>query len=91
MTLNELAATIDSRISEKPEGSYVAALVASGPDRVIQKVIEEAGEVIIALKNNDRQKKIEELADLFFHTLIAMNINDLTLADIEAEFSKRKK
>lgn len=51
MTLEELYNTILSRKQEMPEGSYVASLFRDGEDRIVQKVGEEAIEVVIAAKN----------------------------------------
>ena len=48
-------------------GSYTQKLFAQGVDRIAKKVVEEAGEVIIAAKNNDREDFLGEAADLIFH------------------------
>ena len=91
MKISELTEIIRQRITTKPEKSYITQLVASGEDRVLQKVFEEAGEAVIALKNEDRQEQVSELSDLFFHILIAMEIKGIKLTDIEAELERRHK
>ena len=90
MTLEELYNTILSRKQKMPEGSYVTSLFHDGDDRIIQKVGEEATEVVIAAKNTSRQRIISEIADLLFHTLILLVSKGITLSDILDELEKRK-
>ena len=71
-TLARVYATITERLSTLPEGSYVARLHAGGLDRVLKKVAEESGEVLLAAKNRDPAELATEVADLLFHTLFAM-------------------
>ena len=70
---------------------YVAKLAKKGNDRVIQKVGEEAVELIIAAKNNDRKEVIAETADILFHLLILLSTQKIKLKDIYAELEKRNK
>ena len=72
MTLQDLYDIILSRKKEMPEGSYVSSLFKSGNDRIIQKVGEEAVEVTIAAKNEDKERLISEVADLMFHILVLL-------------------
>lgn len=74
-----------------PKDSYVASLFGAGEDRIIQKVGEEATEVIIAVKNGSKERLISEVADLFFHLLVLMAQKNLTLPMIYAELEKRRK
>lgn len=90
-TADELFDTILQRIRENPEGSYVSKLVSGGPDRVIQKVGEEATEVVIAAKNDDRDALVGEIADLWFHSLILLANKDLTPADVWTELHRRRR
>lgn len=90
MKLTELYAVIQKRIEEKPEGSYVAKISSCGLDRVIQKVGEEAIEVVIAAKNEEKKRLISESADLLFHLLILLSMRQITLADIEKELGTRR-
>jgi phosphoribosyl-ATP pyrophosphohydrolase len=89
MTLNELYKIIITRKKELPKDSYVTSLLEKGLDRVIQKVGEEATEVIIAAKNENQERFISEVADLMFHTLILLAARGLSLDDIYAELEKR--
>jgi len=90
MTLEELYNTILFRRKEMPEGSYVASLFRDGDDRIIQKVGEEAVEVVIAAKNESRERVISEVADLVFHTLVLLTSKGITLSDILDELERRK-
>jgi phosphoribosyl-ATP pyrophosphohydrolase/phosphoribosyl-AMP cyclohydrolase len=69
--------------------SYVSKLMQGGPDRVLKKVAEEAGEVIIAAKNQKREEIIYEVADLFFHTLLVLGYHDVTLGEVYRELGAR--
>ena len=55
------------KASSSNEGSYTERLFARGVDRIGKKVVEEAGEVVIAAKNEDRAEFLGEAADLLFH------------------------
>ncbi|MEO5377870.1 MAG: phosphoribosyl-ATP diphosphatase [Magnetococcus sp. DMHC-6] len=69
----ELYQVIQSRRqSADPKHSYVARLFAEGPDRILQKVGEEAVETILAAKNRDSHSVIHETADLWFHSLVLL-------------------
>lgn len=86
MKLEELYDIIKKRREVKPSGSYVASLT---DDRIIQKVGEEAVEVVIAAKNSDKKKIISECSDLLFHLMILLNMNDINLDDIYRELDER--
>lgn len=90
MTIDSLYAVIKNRQENKPEGSYVASLIDNS-DRLIQKIGEEATEVVIAAKNENRQRRIEELADLLFHSVVLWAALGITPEDIYGELDKRKK
>lgn len=70
--LEKVYRTIQSRIAELPEGSYVAKMHQGGLDRILKKVGEEAGEVIIAAKNHNREELAWEASDLLFHLLFTL-------------------
>ena len=91
MKLEELYEIIKKRREEKPKGSYIAGLVEKGTDRIIQKVGEEAVEVVIAAKNNDTKRTIAESADLLFHLMVLLEIKNITLKEIRDELEGRKK
>jgi phosphoribosyl-ATP pyrophosphohydrolase/phosphoribosyl-AMP cyclohydrolase len=87
--LAELERIIAQRKVEKPEGSYVAKLFDKGLDRILKKVGEEAGEVIIAAKNEDRGELIYESGDLLFHLLVLLKEKDVALSEVLAELASR--
>ena len=79
MTMNVIEAltkVLEERRSADPKSSYVASLYASGLDRILKKVAEEAGEALIAAKNVESSERddalIGEVADLWFHTLVML-------------------
>lgn len=91
--LATLAAVIESRKSGDPDQSYVARLLAKGPDAVLKKIGEEAAEVVMAAKDAqygaDPQRVVAEMADLWFHCMIALAQNGLSPADVVAELERR--
>jgi phosphoribosyl-ATP pyrophosphohydrolase len=94
--LAELAAVIDSRKAARggdPQTSYVARLLHQGPDAFLKKIGEEATEVVMAAKDADhgadRQRIVGEIADLWFHTMIALSYYGLAPADVIAELHRR--
>jgi phosphoribosyl-AMP cyclohydrolase / phosphoribosyl-ATP pyrophosphohydrolase len=82
-------ATILDRIRNQPEGSYVATLHRQGIDRILKKIGEEAGEVIIAAKNNSKSELQLEVSDLLFHSLLVMAEVGVKLEDIASELEGR--
>ncbi|OIJ21026.1 bifunctional phosphoribosyl-AMP cyclohydrolase/phosphoribosyl-ATP pyrophosphatase [Anaerobacillus alkalidiazotrophicus] len=80
--LSILEETIAKREAEMPEGSYTTYLFENGIDKMLKKVGEEAGEVIIAAKNRDADELKWEIADLFFHVLVVMREQKLPLDDV---------
>ena len=77
--LPELEQIIAERKFNRPPGSYVSKLLNGGLDRILKKVAEEAGEVIIAAKNADREELIYECGDLLFHLLVLLAAQDVSL------------
>jgi phosphoribosyl-ATP pyrophosphohydrolase/phosphoribosyl-AMP cyclohydrolase len=88
--LDELFSVIESRKGEAPEGSYVSRLLQEGPDRIGKKVIEEAGETVIAAKNGIAKELVHEVADLWFHSLVLLSSAGLQPEDIWAELRSRR-
>ncbi|MBP6006853.1 MAG: phosphoribosyl-ATP diphosphatase [Rhodoferax sp.] len=94
--LAALAAVIESRLPERggdPEASYVARLLHKGPDVFLKKIGEEATEVVMAAKDadhgGDKAKVVYEVADLWFHSMIALAHYGLKPADVIAELNRR--
>jgi phosphoribosyl-ATP pyrophosphohydrolase len=89
-TLARLAAIIDARRGGDPDKSYVARLFSKGTDAILKKIGEEATETVMAAKDGDRTKLVAEVADLWFHTLVALSAFDLKPADVLAELERRE-
>ena len=89
MKINKLLEIIKDRKLKMPKDSYVASLFKLGDDRIIQKIGEEATEVVIAAKNENKQRIVSEVADLLFHLLILLVSSNITLSDIEKELESR--
>ncbi len=70
-------------------GSYTQKLFAQGVDRIAKKVVEEAGEVILAAKNDDREAFLGEAADLLFHLELLLLEKDASLLDVVAVLHHR--
>ena len=89
-TLARLAQVIEDRKSRDPEKSYVARLFSKGTDAILKKIGEEATETVMAAKDGDAQKLVYEVADLWFHSMIALNAFGVTPADVLAELERRE-
>jgi phosphoribosyl-ATP pyrophosphohydrolase len=87
--LDRLFLIIEDRKVNPQPGSYTAKLLAAGQDEIVKKVGEEAVEVILAVKGQGDQRVIEEIADLYYHTLVLLSARGLSLADVEAELERR--
>ena len=95
-SLARLAAVIESRLPAlggDPEASYVARLLHKGPDAFLKKIGEEATEVVMAAKDadhgGDKTKIVSEVADLWFHCMVALAHYGLTPAQVVAELDRR--
>lgn len=91
MTLEKLYQIIQARKKNMPEDSYVASLFRDGNDRIIQKIGEEATEVIIAAKNESNKRLISEIADMFFHTLILLSAKKISIKEVLDEMEQRRR
>ncbi|WP_372828375.1 phosphoribosyl-ATP diphosphatase [Polaromonas sp.] len=96
-SLQRLAHIIESRKPARggdPESSYVARLLHRGPDAFLKKIGEEATETVMAAKDldhgGDPAKLVGEVADLWFHSLIALAHYGLSPADVIAELERRE-
>jgi phosphoribosyl-ATP pyrophosphohydrolase len=89
-TLARLASVIETRRAGDPDKSYVARLFAKGEDGVLKKIGEEATEVVLACKGGDPDRIVAEMADLWFHSMIALAAHGLAPADVLAELERRE-
>lgn len=88
--LQRLTETLESRKGAAADSSYVAKLYAKGDDAILKKVIEEAGEVLLAAKDGDNAHLVYEVADLWFHTLVLLAHKGLSSDDILNELARRE-
>ncbi|MFM8589375.1 MAG: phosphoribosyl-ATP diphosphatase [Limnohabitans sp.] len=95
--LDRLAAVVESRKPTHggdPETSYVARLLHKGPDTFLKKIGEEATETVMAAKDmdhgGDASRLVGEVADLWFHSMIALAHYGLGPADVVRELARRE-
>jgi len=94
--LAELWSVILQRAGERPEGSYTVSLLEGGVDAVARKVLEEAGEVVLAAKDHtaglaDDRRLAEEVADLAYHTLVLLAERGIDPAEVAAVLEGRRR
>ena len=84
--LDQLSRVLEQRKSADPDKSYVASLHRQGLNKILEKVGEEATEVILAAKDaqstDDRSAVVAETADLWFHSMVMLSHLDLTAGDV---------
>lgn len=89
--LNKLYATIESRKTAAPPGSYTAGLFAKGENEIVKKVGEEAVEVIVAVKGQSDERIVSESADLVYHLMVLLAARGIIWSAVEAELARRMK
>jgi phosphoribosyl-ATP pyrophosphohydrolase len=85
----ELETIIRERIAEDSADSYTARLVRGGNRRIAQKVGEEGVEVALAATSGNRDELLDEAADLVYHLLVLLAVNDAKLADVANILARR--
>ncbi|MDF7676758.1 phosphoribosyl-ATP diphosphatase [Neisseriaceae bacterium ESL0693] len=88
--LAELGDVMQQRRQASPDSSYVAQLLHQGEDKILKKVIEEAGEVLMASKDGDKAHLVKEVADVWFHTLVLLTYHGLRPEDVLNELQRRQ-
>ena len=87
--LENVLRIIAARKAAPQAGSYTTKLFEAGHDKILKKVAEEAGEVLIAAKGGKKEEIVYEVADLLFHTLMVLGYHDVSLREIYEELGKR--
>jgi phosphoribosyl-AMP cyclohydrolase / phosphoribosyl-ATP pyrophosphohydrolase len=87
--LQQIYAVVQERKRRAPQESYVASLMARGQDHVLKKVIEEAAEVLMASKDGRREAIVCEMADLWFHAIVALGWHDISPQEVLQELQHR--
>ena len=88
--VHEIVDEIKERRKNPVEGSYTAYLFREGIDKILKKIGEETTEVVIGAKNNDTNELTNELADLTYHTLVLMELMDISINDVKAILRNRR-
>ena len=88
--LEEVFDVITDRLIHPKEGSYTNYLFNKGLDKILKKIGEEAGEVMIASKNGDNREISAEIADLMYHIMVLLADRGMSLNEIYEELNHRK-
>lgn len=87
--LQRLEQVIAARRGASPDSSYTASLLASGRQRIAQKVGEEGVELALAGVGDDRERVVAETADLLYHVLVLLAARDVSLNEVLEELERR--
>ncbi len=83
---------IIKKVKDNPEdGAYTSFLFVRGVDRISKKVGEEAVELVVAAKNGEKAGVINEAADLLYHLMVLLNVEEVKLSEVCAELCKRNR
>jgi phosphoribosyl-ATP pyrophosphohydrolase len=88
--LDRIEQIVAARKAAPPAGSYVASLLAKGEAAVCRKIGEEAVEVVTAALGGEGDRRVvEEVADLWFHTMVLLGERSIPLRDVLEELARR--
>jgi phosphoribosyl-ATP pyrophosphohydrolase/phosphoribosyl-AMP cyclohydrolase len=90
-TLSAVFAVICDRRDRPSEESYTCNLLAAGDNKILKKIGEEAAEVVMACKDDDPQAIASEVADLFYHTLVALAHHGVDLREVYHKLQERRR
>ncbi|MCG7344550.1 bifunctional phosphoribosyl-AMP cyclohydrolase/phosphoribosyl-ATP diphosphatase HisIE [Sporosarcina sp. ACRSL] len=88
--VHEVVDEIKERRANPVEGSYTSYLFREGVDKVLKKIGEESTEVVIGAKNRDKDELTNEIADLTYHTLVLMELLDVSVDDVKSILRERR-
>ena len=88
--LPELQKTIRDRHNNPTEDSYTCKLMRD-ENKMCKKIVEEAGEFVLAIKDGDQEEMAWELADLIYHVLVAVEKTGLPMDKVYSKLAERKK
>ncbi|NEO57882.1 MAG: bifunctional phosphoribosyl-AMP cyclohydrolase/phosphoribosyl-ATP diphosphatase HisIE [Okeania sp. SIO3B5] len=88
--LSQLFDVICDRRDHPEEGSYTCKLFAGGDNKILKKIGEESAEVVMACKDDDKEAIASEVADLFYHTLVALAQHNVELRDVYRKLDERR-
>ncbi len=87
--LKKLEVILNDRKDNMSDDSYVSQLYKQGNHAIHVKILEEANEYVDAIENFDRKHVIHEAADLWFHILVSLTLNEISSDDILKELESR--
>ena len=87
--LEQLTYVLEQRRQANPDKSYVARLHQKGQDAILKKVGEESCEVVMASKDQDAVKVVNEVADLWFHCMVLLSWHGKSTHDVLCELERR--
>ncbi|CAD0224146.1 MULTISPECIES: phosphoribosyl-ATP diphosphatase [Planktothrix] len=90
-TLSGLFDVICDRRDYPQLESYTCKLLAGGDNKILKKIGEESAEVVMACKDNEKDAIAGEVADLFYHTLVALAYHDVELRNVYQKLDSRRK
>lgn len=89
--LGRLQRIIAQNKTNPEEDSYTSFLLARGVDKIAKKVGEEAVELVIAAKNNDKAEMIDEASDFLYHMMVLLASRGVKLSEVSTELCKRNR
>jgi len=90
-TLSQLFDTIRDRRDNPTDDSYTCKLFQGGDNKILKKIGEESAEVVMACKDDDADAIAGEVADLLYHTLVALAHHDVDLKSVYRKLQERRK
>jgi phosphoribosyl-ATP pyrophosphohydrolase/phosphoribosyl-AMP cyclohydrolase len=90
-TLSQVFAVIRDRQANPQADSYTNKLLAGGDNKILKKIGEEAAEVVMACKDNDPAAIASEVADLFYHTLVALAHHEVDVKTVYQKLQERRR
>lgn len=90
--LDELFAVIEDRKANLPEDSYTTSLFTheKGENAVLEKLGEETTELLLAVKDDEADEIAHEAADIVYHLLVILSMQDMSIEDLREELTKRR-
>ncbi|HEY9669019.1 MAG TPA: bifunctional phosphoribosyl-AMP cyclohydrolase/phosphoribosyl-ATP diphosphatase HisIE [Coleofasciculaceae cyanobacterium] len=90
-TLSQVFEVIRDRKNNPSEESYTCKLFAGGDNKILKKIGEEAAEVVMACKDDDKEAIASEAADLLYHTLVALAHHDVDVKAVYRKLQERRR
>ena len=91
LILEEVFRVLEDRRNHPRKGSYVSSLMAKGLKEMLEKISEEAGELVEAAEFKDENEIVHEAADLFFHVMVLLAYKQIGLEKVFKELEGRRK